>query len=141
MRSGFVCSLGPRVGGGSPPARSENQAWSRFSQDPQGEAGRASVLFNYLGQTDTADSGLLKPIGEPGGAAVAPDDIYLALRGMRTLSVRLKRHEETALALAHSPARTISPGGPATARSAAGIFARSALPALSTASASKKAAS
>jgi cystathionine beta-lyase len=34
------------------------------------------------------------------GHAVAPDDCYLALRGLRTLAVRLARHQENALALA-----------------------------------------
>lgn len=34
------------------------------------------------------------------GYAAAPDDCYLALRGLRTLSVRLHRHQETGLALA-----------------------------------------
>lgn len=34
------------------------------------------------------------------GAAPGPDDCYLALRGIRTLAVRLARHQETALALA-----------------------------------------
>ncbi len=34
------------------------------------------------------------------GHAVAPDDVYLALRGLRTLSVRLARHHETGVKLA-----------------------------------------
>ncbi len=34
------------------------------------------------------------------GSAVSPDDCYLVLRGLNTLSVRFARHEETALALA-----------------------------------------
>lgn len=34
------------------------------------------------------------------GTAVSPDDCYLALRGLRTLSVRLARHQETALKVA-----------------------------------------
>lgn len=33
------------------------------------------------------------------GHAAAPDDCYLALRGLRTLAVRLARHQENALAL------------------------------------------
>ncbi|MGM0560283.1 MAG: cystathionine beta-lyase [Pseudomonadota bacterium] len=33
------------------------------------------------------------------GYACGPDDIYLALRGLRTLSVRLERHQKNALAL------------------------------------------
>jgi len=35
------------------------------------------------------------------GYAAAPDDLYLGLRGIRTLSVRLARHHETGLKLAH----------------------------------------
>jgi cystathionine beta-lyase len=34
------------------------------------------------------------------GHAAAPDDIYLALRGLRTMGVRLRRHRETAITLA-----------------------------------------
>jgi cysteine-S-conjugate beta-lyase len=34
------------------------------------------------------------------GYCAAPDDCYLALRGLRTLAVRLARHQETALTLA-----------------------------------------
>lgn len=34
------------------------------------------------------------------GYAAAPDDCFLALRGLRTLSVRLARHQETAMRLA-----------------------------------------
>ncbi|WP_207462266.1 cystathionine beta-lyase [Azospirillum sp. SYSU D00513] len=56
------------------------------------------------------------------GTAAGPDDLFLGLRGLRTLSVRLKRHEQTALALADwlaarpevtrvlHPARTDFPG-------------------------------
>ncbi len=35
------------------------------------------------------------------GACPGPDDCYLAQRGLRTLGVRLRRHQETALALAN----------------------------------------
>ena len=34
------------------------------------------------------------------GLCVGPDDIYLSLRGLRTMSVRLARHQESALAVA-----------------------------------------
>ena len=34
------------------------------------------------------------------GTCAGPDDVYFGLRGLRTLSVRLKRHGQTALALA-----------------------------------------
>lgn len=35
------------------------------------------------------------------GVSVAPDDVYLLLRGMRTMGVRLKQHMETGLQLAN----------------------------------------
>jgi cystathionine beta-lyase len=35
------------------------------------------------------------------GHGAAPDDAWLASRGLRTLGVRLKRHEENALKVAH----------------------------------------
>ncbi len=35
------------------------------------------------------------------GAPSGPDDAYLALRGLRTIRVRMQRHHETGLALAH----------------------------------------
>jgi cystathionine beta-lyase len=35
------------------------------------------------------------------GQHVGPDDAFLASRGLRTLGVRLKRHEESALKVAH----------------------------------------
>ncbi len=35
------------------------------------------------------------------GTSVGPDDCYLALRGLRTLAVRLARHQATALEVAH----------------------------------------
>lgn len=39
------------------------------------------------------------------GTCAGPDDLYLGLRGLRTLSVRLHRHQETGLALADWLAR------------------------------------
>ena len=35
------------------------------------------------------------------GCCAAPDDVYQVLRGLRTMGVRLERHQESALALAH----------------------------------------
>lgn len=35
------------------------------------------------------------------GACAGPDDLYLGLRGLRTLSVRLRQHQESALTLAN----------------------------------------
>ncbi|MDJ0512763.1 MAG: cystathionine beta-lyase [Methyloceanibacter sp.] len=52
------------------------------------------------------------------GLCPGPEDVYLALRGLRTLDVRLQRHQETGLALAewlaHRPevSRVIHPARP-----------------------------
>jgi cystathionine beta-lyase len=35
------------------------------------------------------------------GAPSGPDDMYLALRGLRTIKVRMARHQETGIMLAH----------------------------------------
>ena len=42
----------------------------------------------------------IRPSAAVLGANSGPDDIYLALRGLRTIKVRLKRHQETGIALA-----------------------------------------
>jgi cystathionine beta-lyase len=42
----------------------------------------------------------LKATGAAFGQSVSPDDAYLAARGLRTLGVRLERHQESALAVA-----------------------------------------
>ena len=50
------------------------------------------------------------------GLCVGPDDIYLSLRGLRTMGVRLRRHQESALAVAawlkqrHEVLRVMHPG-------------------------------
>lgn len=56
-----------------------------------------------LGTVTTNDENLWKhlKIAQVGlGYSTGPDDCYLGVRGMRTLAVRLKRHEESALKLA-----------------------------------------
>lgn len=42
----------------------------------------------------------VRPSAAALGASSGPDDVYLALRGLRTVKVRLERHERTGLALA-----------------------------------------
>ncbi|HET9903413.1 MAG TPA: cystathionine beta-lyase [Xanthobacteraceae bacterium] len=42
----------------------------------------------------------LKQYVTAAGLCVGPDDIYLALRGLRTMGVRLRRHQESGLAVA-----------------------------------------
>ena len=52
------------------------------------------------------------------GLCTGPEDVYLALRGLRTLSVRLERHQRSGLELANwlkrrpEVARVIHPGLP-----------------------------
>ena len=56
-----------------------------------------------LGSVTVRDPKLFKQLGETQqglGCAASPDDCSLALRGMKTLAVRLKAVEQTALALA-----------------------------------------
>jgi cystathionine beta-lyase len=56
-----------------------------------------------LGSVTTRDKGLYEKLGDTYqglGAAPSPDDCSLALRGMKTLAVRLKAVEESALAVA-----------------------------------------
>lgn len=62
-------------------------------------AGHADLMLGVI----TARAELWRPLKRTAhgfGHAVAPDDCYLALRGLRTLAVRLARHQESALALA-----------------------------------------
>ncbi|MCW5714177.1 MAG: cystathionine beta-lyase [Bauldia sp.] len=60
----------------------------------------------------------LKEVHGALGLCVGPDDAYLALRGLRTLDVRLRRHHESALAVAtwleghHEVARVLYPALP-----------------------------
>jgi cysteine-S-conjugate beta-lyase len=42
----------------------------------------------------------LRDVARDTGQTASPDDIYLAIRGIRTLEVRLKRHEQSALTVA-----------------------------------------
>jgi cystathionine beta-lyase len=61
--------------------------------------GHADVMMGYI----AANARYAKPLADFHaniGLYVSGDDCFLALRGLRTLAVRLKRHQETALALA-----------------------------------------
>ena len=56
-----------------------------------------------IGVVTTNDDNLYKSLARAKkhyGITVSPDDCYLALRGLRTMGVRLKAHEETALKVA-----------------------------------------
>jgi len=62
--------------------------------------GHADVMMGYVAANES-HAGRLFDYHKYSGLYVSGDDCFLALRGMRTLAVRLKRHQETALALAH----------------------------------------
>ncbi|MBN9554966.1 MAG: cystathionine beta-lyase [Alphaproteobacteria bacterium] len=60
--------------------------------------GHADVNIGYVSANQSHAARLRETHGNMGLAA-SGDDCFLALRGLRTLAVRLKRHQETALAL------------------------------------------
>ncbi len=58
----------------------------------------------FGGAVMTRDAGLalrIANLSEDWGIGLAPDDAYLALRGLRTLPTRLKAHEASGLEMAH----------------------------------------
>ena len=61
--------------------------------------GHSDVLMGSITATEEAWKELLDTHGAIGQCA-APDDVYLVLRGIRTLSTRLERHMKTGIALA-----------------------------------------
>jgi cystathionine beta-lyase len=62
-------------------------------------SGHADVMIGLVAANAAAWPQLHKTVGTL-GLCVGPDDIYLALRGLRTLAVRLKRHQESGLQIA-----------------------------------------
>jgi cystathionine beta-lyase len=61
--------------------------------------GHSDAMMGAITGTAEAIAGVQKASGGI-GIAVSPDDVYLATRGLRTLAVRLRRHEENALKVA-----------------------------------------
>lgn len=61
--------------------------------------GHSDALLGTICVNDAALPGVYKAISQL-GVAVGPDDAYLATRGLRTLSVRLRQHEKNAMAVA-----------------------------------------
>ncbi|MGE0061460.1 MAG: cystathionine beta-lyase [Xanthobacteraceae bacterium] len=61
--------------------------------------GHSDIMFGTV-SANAATLGKLKDTAGNSGLCAGPDDIYLALRGLRTLSVRLARHYESALTIA-----------------------------------------
>jgi len=62
-------------------------------------SGHSDLMMGILTATEAAYP-LLRRAADDLGPASGPDDCYMALRGLRTLSVRLQRHQETGLTLA-----------------------------------------
>ncbi len=61
--------------------------------------GHSDAMLGLITASEAAEPKLRAAAREL-GQCVGPDDLYLGLRGLRTLSVRLARHQETGLALA-----------------------------------------
>ena len=61
--------------------------------------GHSDIMFGTVSANPATVARLKETVGDFGLCA-GPDDIYLALRGLRTLSVRLARHQDSALAIA-----------------------------------------
>lgn len=61
--------------------------------------GHSDALLGTICCSQAAVPGIYKAISQL-GMAVGPDDAYLATRGLRTLSVRLKQHEANAMIVA-----------------------------------------
>jgi len=61
--------------------------------------GHADVMMGYVAAKESHAARLVE-FHDKSGLCVSGDDCFLALRGLRTLAVRLKRHQETALTLA-----------------------------------------
>ena len=62
--------------------------------------GHSDLMMGYVAANERYAEQLLN-FHDHTGLYVSGDDCFLALRGLRTLAVRLKRHQETALTLAH----------------------------------------
>ena len=60
--------------------------------------GHADAMLGVITMSETATAPVAKT-HEILGLCPGPEDVYLALRGLRTLAIRLQRHQETALAL------------------------------------------
>ncbi|MEZ4834114.1 MAG: PLP-dependent aspartate aminotransferase family protein [Caldilineaceae bacterium] len=62
-------------------------------------AGHSDMMLGLVAGTEEAMKHVHRVHGQL-GASLAPDDAYLAIRGLRTLPLRLKRHEASALEIA-----------------------------------------
>jgi len=66
--------------------------------------GHSDIMFGCV-SANAATHDKLKDAYHQLGLCVGPDDIFLALRGLRTMSVRLARHQQSGLAVARWLAR------------------------------------
>jgi len=62
-------------------------------------AGHSDLTLGLIA-TSSRFFDIVKPVAGLLGACLSPDDAYLALRGLRTLPLRMKQHQESALRLA-----------------------------------------
>ena len=60
------------------------------------QAGHADVLMGAILSADKATAALIRQTAKDIGFGTSPDEVYLALRGLRTMHVRLKQHDSTA---------------------------------------------
>ena len=61
--------------------------------------GHSDVMLGTVAANSATAASLKNTVGAS-GLCVGPDDVYLGLRGLRTLAVRLERHYESGLAVA-----------------------------------------
>jgi cystathionine beta-lyase len=61
--------------------------------------GHSDIMFGCVAANAKTAPALKNVVGSM-GLCVGPDDVYLALRGLRTMAVRLARHQESALQVA-----------------------------------------
>jgi cystathionine beta-lyase len=79
--------------------------------------GHADAMLGAVTATEAA-SGVIAKTHEDLGLCTGPEDVYLGLRGLRSLGVRLERHQRSALEMARwlserpEVARVIHPGLP-----------------------------
>ncbi|WP_424964111.1 cystathionine gamma-synthase [Ekhidna sp.] len=64
-------------------------------------AGHSDVVMGFLGTNDQATDEEFGFIQNSGGAVPGPQDCFLALRGIKTLHVRMQRHCENGEKIAH----------------------------------------
>jgi cystathionine beta-lyase, bacterial len=62
--------------------------------------GHADAMLGVITCANAEDWTAVKKAATRTGTCAGPDDLYLGLRGLRTLSVRLRQHQESALVLA-----------------------------------------